>query len=499
MHAPPAPGPAPLRLSRHFIAARSVYPRRRDDMTKPRRSTASTGRTEPALRARGTGLSRIDLEQVRGFASVTVPLGGKVTVVIGQNGSGKTTLAEAIASMAHGGEGADEEGLKEFPLRHGQQRGAITLYGDGAAPLARWAVGPGETERTRLPVGRHLFAYGRYRRVQYPEERPRHALGIAILGPEWDEASTRAAPSSLADALRRSRTATLSRPDNHLLRDLGDYLPLLHERLSYDRGAREAWRRFEQSLAETDGTIEGIQVVERAARVVRRGVPLPIRELSDGYQAMLAIVVDLMIWYVQLFPTLGDPLAGEAMVVIDEVDLHLHPRWQREVVGQLVRLFPGTQFVLTTHSAAVVQGAIDLKYPVLVLEEETGAGTRVKPLKPADFQRLDGAQIGSVLVDEHVFGVGSRYSKKYEKLEEEAAELRAMVEAGTATEKARRRLLTVLDRQQGLLAMEEQRQGTGPLLSEIARTQIAFLKSLLPREGGKRGGAAQAKRRSRAS
>jgi AAA15 family ATPase/GTPase len=54
-------------------------------------------------------------------------------------------------------------------------------------------------------------------------------------------------------------------------------------------------------------------------------------------------------------PHLADPLSAEAIVMVDEVDLHLHPSWQQRVMADLLRTFPRTQFILTTHSPFVVE------------------------------------------------------------------------------------------------------------------------------------------------
>jgi hypothetical protein len=281
---------------------------------------------------------------------------------------------------------------------------------------------------------------------------------------------------------------------------------LLEQQGEYDPAARRAWERLRAWLADVDAPrIEAVEIVEQEGRRVaafrRSGITLSISDLSDGYRAMLAVVLDLTIRYTQIFAALDDPLSGEAMVVIDEVDLNLHPRWQRRVIDQLTGLFPGTRFVLTTHSPAVVQAAIDAKErrdQILVLDEAPGEGTTVRPLTKADLKRLDGAEVDSVLVDDAVFDVASRYSPTYERLEKKAAELREKVEAGSATARERRELLETLDELQGLLAREEEREGKGPLLSEIARTQIALLKRLdseMPRKGGRRRDPAPAKRR----
>ncbi|MCP4658272.1 MAG: AAA family ATPase, partial [bacterium] len=299
--------------------------------------------------------------------------------------------------------------------------------------------------------------------------------------PEWDEARLARPFADLETAVLKRRTTTLTRPDNHLLRDLGGYLVALHERRSWDSRADVTWRRLEASLQDLGQGFESMAIVERRERqvpvLVRRGMELRLGELSDGYQAFLVVVFDLLLRYLYLFPLLDDPLQGEALVVIDEVDLHLHPRWQRTVVGQLVELFPRTQFVLTAHSPAVVQGAIDEGFRVTVLCEKEDRATLTE-LEPPAPEHLRGAEIGSLWVDEGLFAVPSRYSRRVEAQEEEARRLREKIEAGEATEADRRQLISLLEELEVLQADDEKRRSQGPLLSELAKAQIGFLRQL---------------------
>ena len=128
-----------------------------------------------------------------------------------------------------------------------------------------------------------------------------------------------------------------------------------------------------------------------------------------------------------------DPLAGKALVGIDEIDLHLHPRWQRTVLPQLTALFPNTQFILTTHSPIVVQAAIDQGFTVLRLTEMDGAVTAQR-LSNRLLKALRGAEVGSLLLEEHLFDARSRFSVAYGELEKRADELQAKVSSGEATE-----------------------------------------------------------------
>lgn len=80
-------------------------------------------------------------------------------------------------------------------------------------------------------------------------------------------------------------------------------------------------------------------------------------DLSDGYRNMLAIVADIAHRAARLNPQLGVDVAKEirGVVLIDEIDLHLHPKWQRIVVDNLKAAFPKLQFVASTHSPFIVQ------------------------------------------------------------------------------------------------------------------------------------------------
>lgn len=88
---------------------------------------------------------------------------------------------------------------------------------------------------------------------------------------------------------------------------------------------------------------------------------LRISQLSDGYRVILGLVMDLARRMAQANSKftingnqIGNPLNLPAIVLIDEVDLHLHPKWQQTVLSDLMRVFPDTQFIVTTHSPQVL-------------------------------------------------------------------------------------------------------------------------------------------------
>jgi hypothetical protein len=140
------------------------------------------------------------------------------------------------------------------------------------------------------------------------------------------------------------------------------------------------WLRAQQALAtERQASQHLVDVVEAAVRqflpgfqnlrpskvgpsqllIDHDGTTLHLRQLSDGERSVLVLMLDIAKRLTQANPYLTDPLsAAEAVILIDEIDLHLHPQWQRKIVSDLTRTFPNCQFIATTHSPQVI-GEVD--------------------------------------------------------------------------------------------------------------------------------------------
>lgn len=87
----------------------------------------------------------------------------------------------------------------------------------------------------------------------------------------------------------------------------------------------------------------------------KNGVSFNLSQLSDGERGVLSIVLDIAKRITQANPLLVNPLSeGKGIILIDELDLHLHPKWQRTVVNNLIRTFPNCQFIATTHSPQII-------------------------------------------------------------------------------------------------------------------------------------------------
>jgi predicted ATP-binding protein involved in virulence len=94
--------------------------------------------------------------------------------------------------------------------------------------------------------------------------------------------------------------------------------------------------------------------------VLKNGQELSFESLSDGEKCFLAMVGDIARRLAIANPNIN-PLEGTGLILIDEIELHLHPEWQRRVISSLVKTFPNCQFIFTTHSPQVlgeVQGRV---------------------------------------------------------------------------------------------------------------------------------------------
>lgn len=89
--------------------------------------------------------------------------------------------------------------------------------------------------------------------------------------------------------------------------------------------------------------------------ISKDGVELDVRYLSEGERGMLALALDLARRLSQANPVLDDPVRdGVGVVLIDEIDMHMHPLWQRQIVFLLMETFRSCQFIATTHSPQVI-------------------------------------------------------------------------------------------------------------------------------------------------
>jgi len=358
-------------------------------------------------------LKNVSLENFRSKASSCLELGSRLTLLIGENGTGKTTFLDAIA-IALG------EILTYLPEVKGinfKTRGDIHQQDGKPAPYTRIKVvastGVGwdrmqkrdKSKRTAMQIKAGLGVKQLHRYLQESILDPWN-LGLPFQLPvivqygvkrawlDYSAVSRRGFPKdhsrfeSLADAL--NSTSRFRSALNWFYNKENEESRLKQERRDFDatlpelNAVRRCITTLFPNLSNPRFTLNPLRFV-----VSQDGEELEIDQLSDGYKTMLGLAIDLSWRMAGANPHLEDPLAAEAIVMIDEVDLHLHPAWQQRVVSDLLRCFPNTQFILTTHSSVVVEGINNLlkRFAVDKLLPKSGESedwTHIRNLYPLD-------------------------------------------------------------------------------------------------------------------
>ncbi len=130
---------------------------------------------------------------------------------------------------------------------------------------------------------------------------------------------------------------------------------------------RNAWQAFMPEFSDFT-----IQTNPLRLEAKKNGVPFRIDQLSDGEKSLLALVGDIARRLAIANPTMANPLEGNGIILVDEVDLHFHPKRQRMLVPKLLEIFPNCQFIIATHSPQILGHVHAESVFMLVEDEESG-------------------------------------------------------------------------------------------------------------------------------
>ncbi len=275
-------------------------------------------------------------------------LGGAWTCIAGVNGAGKTSVLQALAIALLGGTDVVQLGterLARLRRRSGSRTHDSTLTLN-LTPNGERVVrleGAGPNERPPWTLAPLVLGYGATRNLaEYDDQRHSSA-----------SAATRRVVT-LFDPLARVSHAEV------LLDERGDSRVLgLVSRLASDV--------FESDLE--------IRWSEGQLRFTQGSHNVSALDLPDGFRSSMAWLADICAAWCELHPDADDPRAIEAIVLIDEIDLHLHPSLQRSLVPRLRKALPRVQWVVTTHSPLVL-GSFDAT-ELVALDRKAPQGIRV--------------------------------------------------------------------------------------------------------------------------
>lgn len=193
------------------------------------------------------------------------------------------------------------------------------------------------------------------------------------------------------------------------------------------------------------------------------GTKVSTAGLSDGYRSVLALGGDLVWRMISAFPKSDNPLHEAGVVLIDELDIHLHPMWQRNIAGWLRTQFPNIQFIVTTHSPMVAAGAGS---DALTLK----VGRDSAPVLPIT-QSLFSMDVDDILRSE-AFGLVSTFSPETETKLTRLSALQTKIDRLSNDESAEYQQLS-------LFVQENNPYGIDTFSSDVEKRVAALAKKLL--------------------
>ena len=325
-------------------------------------------------------ICNLTLNEFRGARQLNLKLHNKLNVFVGMNGAGKTTILDAAAILlswlanriislkSSGRPIVEAEIMNGY---HGTAL-AITLEHEGASytwDLTKTRKGYGRRYRASALASASKLAQKFQSKITknaenvdlpllayYPVNRVVVNIPLRIgrkqrlsLLSAYDDALNRSADFRTFFQWFREREDL----ENEAIRDSRSYYISDKDDAGFPDPQLQAVR---EALSWFMPAFNNLTVRRNPLRmeVEKEGKRVMINQLSDGEKCLMALIGDLARRMAILNPLRTNPLEGEGIILIDEIDLHLHPNWQRMVIPNLARVFPNCQFLLTTHSPHVI-------------------------------------------------------------------------------------------------------------------------------------------------
>lgn len=407
-------------------------------------------------------LEKIKLENIRGVAALEVDLVGKRarpagwTVLAGRNGTGKTTILEAAAATILGPDNVLvmlERPEELVRLNEAEGRSDVWLSGDSAdwravgdsAGSVHLGVswGRGQGARKHPPKGNHAFVENQLWGGAAFGAEPRGWCFAAYGAQRVAAPATSSAELLMSAPPRRSAVVTLFRRDSSLMAAHA----WVRELAWHPGGTREFTSAPPNPTLDllhallndrllSDEADASIRLGEAGVTVQRPEGRLPLSSLGQGFESLALLVIDIVRQMCAFFggrmfgPDVilwlrGMPVVIEhsGVVLIDEIENHLHPALQQRVGFWFKEHFPNIQFIVTTHSPFICQAA------------DEGGLFRVSQPGSVDlvsddvFRRVVNGSVDDAVVTE-LFGLPYAFSSRSHELREELAGIESRILAG---------------------------------------------------------------------
>lgn len=322
-------------------------------------------------------LDLVHLENLGPIQSIDLPLHPRFNVIVGANGAGKTTILRAISTMLARYASALRTGraaspfASTVPIRRGEAFFKVVIEASDGSRSFQWSGGRRKLgSKVPLSEAGELLNFAQALSDDLALAPESACVPIVASYPIGRSVYVHLRPKS------KERFAQLAALDDSALnnsRDFREFFAWFREQEDFEneRKLDEAGHHYvDPQLEAVRHAISSLMPGFTQLRVRRRPrlellvnkgeTIVRVDQLSDGEKGVLALAGDLARRLAMANPGRLDPLEGSGVVLIDELELHLHPAWQRSVVRNLQSTFPNLQFIVTSHSPQVlseVEGA----------------------------------------------------------------------------------------------------------------------------------------------
>ncbi len=312
-------------------------------------------------------LESLRLQNFRGFEDAILPLDRPLTVLFGENGSGKSSVLRAMGlSFTSIIKNALDQVGEAYPffksshdIRLGSTKADITIEWNHQKTIQQ------TTHFVRLGDPQHSF-FGKVATVRSMVESGVPFLPIIFSAHRTIDDSENVLRSSGVPDTKRRTPGVLDDALNPGSFGFRTFFLWFKEREDAENRRKVQEKNFsavDPHLSAVRAAIEGlfptytnprIQHDPLRLEITKGDQPLSMDQLSDGEKQVLVMTADIARRLSMVYPNETNPLEQEAVILVDEVELHLHPLWQRKILPAWRRIFPGCQFIVTTHSPQVI-------------------------------------------------------------------------------------------------------------------------------------------------
>jgi predicted ATP-binding protein involved in virulence len=322
-------------------------------------------------------IDKVKLKNFRGLGKVELKFDKHINLLVGVNGVGKSSVLEAIGIMlstftnrVKGTPGYTKK-LTNDDIKSGAEELSAALYMQFQGEPLSWSTtrfakdhGSGKTQSSELSTLNEII---KPLSIKLNEEQKHEEYITSVPLAAYYSVNRLFRGKANPSDIRKIKYAPLDAYEKAVSID-GVYFKALANWFGYRQRYLESREGINASSA--DSQLRAVEVAIttflpefsklrydenlKELFIYKGQEALKLKQLSDGELCLIALIADVARRLAIANPALPKPLHGKAIILIDEIDLHLHPGWQRKLIANFRLTFPNTQFIFSTHSPQMI-------------------------------------------------------------------------------------------------------------------------------------------------